>query len=280
MPIFSDLLVTAAGALTSVLTALILFGIEQFFGFSLYSWSLWLILPIGAILSGFAAASGYYFGAKLFNRKPTKVILVYMVMISAGTFFLTQYLNYYFLKVDGKMVRDYVSYFSYLAIAIKSTSIQLYFHTRNAASTGELGWFGFVFAGLQILGFSAGGLGTYAILAEQPFCDNCSTFLKGSYFKKRYHFGSDEYSQHISKLVTLMKSDNPEEALLEHGKAGREKDTNGYNHQTSMDVRHCESCHRSWAKLSLYKQSSNSWNEINDLRTAIYYKRPIHVPKG
>ena len=59
MPIFSDLLVTAAGALTSVLTALILFGIEQLFGFSLYTWSLWLILPIGAILSGFAAASGY-----------------------------------------------------------------------------------------------------------------------------------------------------------------------------------------------------------------------------
>ena len=56
MPIFSDLLVTAIGALTSVLTALILSGIEHFFDFSLYTWSFWFIVPIGAILSGFAAA--------------------------------------------------------------------------------------------------------------------------------------------------------------------------------------------------------------------------------
>jgi hypothetical protein len=201
-----------------------------------------------------------------------------MMLISAGTFFLIHYLNYYFLEAEGKMVREYVSFFSYLAIVTKSTSMQFYFHGRSTGSTGELGWFGFVFAGLQILGFSAGGLGTYMLLSEQPFCDTCSSFLKKSYFKKRYHFGSEEYSQLIPRLIALIKSEQPEEALLEHSKSGREKDTQGYNQQSSMDVRHCESCHRGWMKLSLYSQRSNSWNEIKELRTAIYFKRPIHVP--
>jgi len=36
------------------------------------------------------------------------------------------------------MVREYVPFFSYLAIVIKSTSMQFYIHGTSTGSTGEL----------------------------------------------------------------------------------------------------------------------------------------------
>src|ERR1700730_6465648 len=83
-----DLLVAGFGAATSFLTAIILAAIEIKFGFSVYGFMFWFVVPGGAICSGFAAASGYYAGARYFNHRPTKVLLLNMVVISITTFFL------------------------------------------------------------------------------------------------------------------------------------------------------------------------------------------------
>jgi hypothetical protein len=47
---------------------------EKYGHFSFYTFSYWLIFPVGAICCGFVAAGGYYFGAKLLNHRPTPLI--------------------------------------------------------------------------------------------------------------------------------------------------------------------------------------------------------------
>lgn len=70
-----DLVVTAFGVVTSIATALLLFVVEQSFSVSLYTWTVWFVIPVGAMLAGFVAASGYYAGARLFGHRPTPLIL-------------------------------------------------------------------------------------------------------------------------------------------------------------------------------------------------------------
>jgi len=54
-----DLLVGLCGFVTSLLTAAILWWVEVQFGFAFYTWMFWFVIPVGALLSGFAGASGY-----------------------------------------------------------------------------------------------------------------------------------------------------------------------------------------------------------------------------
>ena len=58
-----DLAVALCGLLTSLSTAVVLWWIGMRFGFAFYTYSLWLVIPVGALLTGFAGASGYYGGS-------------------------------------------------------------------------------------------------------------------------------------------------------------------------------------------------------------------------
>ncbi len=63
-------LIAGMGFATTLLTAVILSIVEIRFDLALYSYMFWFIVPVGAMISGFAAASGYYAGARLFHQKP------------------------------------------------------------------------------------------------------------------------------------------------------------------------------------------------------------------
>ena len=93
-----DLLVTLFGALSSLLAAIVLAYCELQLNVAIYSFTAWLIIPIGAIGAGFVAASGYYIGSRIFNHKPDKTILLSMVMISFATYFLFNFLIFAFIS--------------------------------------------------------------------------------------------------------------------------------------------------------------------------------------
>ena len=73
-----DLLVTVLGVGSTLIVAGVLGFIEVKFGWALYSFMFFFIIPVGAGFAGFAAASGYYLGAKLTHQKPA----AYFVHIS------------------------------------------------------------------------------------------------------------------------------------------------------------------------------------------------------
>ena len=64
------------GLATSIATALALVFLELSVLFAFYSLVYFLVVPIGAIISGGVAASGYYIGARWVNARPTKKIFL------------------------------------------------------------------------------------------------------------------------------------------------------------------------------------------------------------
>lgn len=93
-----DLLVTAFGLATSVAIAVLLVLIEIRWELAIYTFTFWFIIPVGAIGAGLVAAGGYYLGARLFNHRPTSILLFNMLGISVGTFFLIHFLTYSFFE--------------------------------------------------------------------------------------------------------------------------------------------------------------------------------------
>jgi len=158
--LFQDFTLSSTGAATSFVTAAILVAIERSTGFSYYTLTSLGAIPVGALLSGLVGASGYYLGARLFNHRPTKILLLNMVVISVATFFLIHYFHYYFLTIEGKLVRDFISFVYFLRIEL----------SHNGA------W-GYLYATLQVIGFAAGGLAVFGYLNSLPYCEKCAKYL-------------------------------------------------------------------------------------------------------
>ncbi len=273
-----NLSVSAIGAITSILTAIILFAVETKFGFSFYTWTFWFVVPVGAILSGFAAASGYYMGARLFRVRPTIMILMNMVAISIGTFFLINYLSYITLKVDGQLIRESIPFHSFLDFLIRNESLSFRFGGHATGSTGELGSWGYVHALLQILGFAIGGIAVYAHLSSVPYCTRCSIYFVDAGKQTRYDFDPDIISQKVSDLHSLLSAGRPQEAIDKHANFKKDKHEKDYIY-SQFQLKSCPKCAMNWLQFTVHKYSQREWKEIENFTYTTFYDGQLMFPE-
>jgi hypothetical protein len=171
-----ELLMTLGGFGTSLLVVFANLVIARSVGFDFLSLSFWFVIPAGAFLGGFAAASGYYFIARLTQIMPSRRLLFDMVVVGLSTWFLYSWLDYYTLVLDdGTRVRDLVSFWQYWVIATESTQLTI---GRASSTTGELGNLGYVREALQAVAFMLGGFATYGHLTASEVCAKCRRYAK------------------------------------------------------------------------------------------------------
>lgn len=276
----STLLTSVFGLTTSILTGLILWFVEQKFGFAFYSWTFWFVIPVGAGIAGFAAASGYYLGAWLFGHRPSRLLLLNILIASVATFFFIHYLSYSTMQIEGKKVSDYIAFWEYLNIAIRSASMSFRFHASDFGSTGELGAFGYAVAALQILGFAAGGFCVYAYLVAKPFCDKCSRYLSAKGKQIRYTADSEKLQQAISHVLGLIAKEDLSAAIDHHRSSpdfGSSTSPKGCRLRTLFEVRHCKECGLHWLKFTTEQLSDNEWKEISDLSVGGFTNQIVNV---
>jgi len=274
-----DLLVGLCGFVTSLLTALILWWVEAHFEFAFYTWTFWFVIPVGALLSGFGGASGYFAGSWFFGHRPTRLLLLNIIIASVATFFLIHYLSYITLQVQGKQVSDYISFSQYLDITIRSTSMGFYLRTAKVGSTGELGALGYGVALLQIIGFAVGGFAVYGHLLSKPYCERCSRYLSGKGKQIRYT-GDAEGLQATTALVLGDIASDAIASAIEHHKAFGNPSHKKKDHLRSVfEVRHCKECRQHWVKFSIEKQSGNDWKEIPQLTVARFSDQVVNISK-
>jgi hypothetical protein len=263
-----DLLVGFCGLTTSLLTALILWGIETTFGLAFYTWTFWFVIPAGALLSGFAGASGYYVGSWFFGHRPTRLLLLNIVAASVATFFTIHYLSYITLQVDGKQVSDYIPFSQYLDIAIRSTSMEFRYRGAKLGPTGELGSWGYAMAVLQIIGFAGGGFAVYAYLLSKPYCDKCSRYLSGKGKQIRYAGEAEGLQTATANFLACVAGGDIPSAIREHKNSsgfGTSSLPKGGHLRSVVEVRHCKKCDVHWMKFSVEKLSGDDWKEIPEL---------------
>lgn len=158
-----------------MLTAAIVAGLSHLTGFSLFTYSfLGGLIPVGALITGAAAASGYAFGGLFFHEKVSRTLLFQMMAIAAATQFTIYFLDYQMLMLeDGRHVSDLVAFNEYLMAVLTKSHYSLKGH-----DIGELGAFGYLVGAVQFIGFLAGGMGVYGYLAARPFCQSCNLYLQ------------------------------------------------------------------------------------------------------
>ena len=267
-----DLLIGLCGFATSFTTAGILAAIEHFTGLSLYTVSLWGIVPVGAILSGGVGASGYLLGARLLNRAPSRLLLLNVVLASVTTFLTIHYFAYVSLEVNGARVVDYVPFWTYLDAAIRSASLGL--AGSSVLVTPSLGVLGYVFALLQVVGFALGGFVAYGYLVAQPYCERCARYLGEKSVSVRYtaDIRALERSQRI--IADHVQAGSFADALAEQQALGIEDEGTGGNYRTRHETRRCAGCGTRWMQYSIAKLGDEGWAEMPESTVSNRFQDP------
>ena len=165
-----QILVIACGTCTSVIAALLLALSVVKLRIAIHYFTLWGVFPLGAILSGFVAASGYRFGARILRQPPGRLLLAAVMATSAGTVFLTCYIPY--ALIVGNSLSNAVGFGTFLNLAIHAQSVNF----MGLGATGPLGRLGYVFFSLQVLGFALGGGLLYGTLSTRAYCKTCRRY--------------------------------------------------------------------------------------------------------
>jgi len=242
-----DIIITIFGAVSSFLTALLLLWIEREWNHFLYSFMLWFVIPVGAIIFGFIAASGYYVGARLFNHRPHHIILLNMVAISVGTYFLIQYLDYIYFSFEGKPISDYLSFWQYWDFSLSNQEVQFRVGRRGikAGDAVELGNWGYMYAVIQIIGFAVGGFCVYAYLAAQTYCDKCSLYLSKQGTIIRYADDPNKFGTFLYNVAEFTKENKLSEIISLHAVEGGTAEAGSEHHlSTSIELKYCKGCNK------------------------------------
>lgn len=274
-----DMAVLLATAATTLLTCLILAFIDLTTGFSLYGFNLWFIVPIGALFAGFAAASGCYAAARLLNHQPTRVVLAGVLALSALTFFVVHYLDYYFTTIEGQRVRDFVSFPAFLNISL--TNMALCVH--GCAGGGlDLGVVGYAVAGLQILGFFVGGAAVYLYLKSEKYCAACARYYAHKKTEKRYFWDLRSAAQAHGAVLELLREGQFHQALSRHAASGEATRGRDAAVASELQLRYCTNCLRHHVHVALQQRHKNDWktvpNSEADVETAPHFQTSFVTP--
>jgi hypothetical protein len=162
-----------AGIATTFFTLLFVMGIRgnvNLLGFYVYS-----IFPIGALLVGWMAASGYLLVTRL-TKFPISAGLHFLIItIHFASFFLMDYL--YLTSKHLIHVQDGspVGYWEYFDAIARSTTFRSQMSTNPSHS---LGIFGYFFTFLKVFGFVSGTFFINAALDKSQICQSCNLCLE------------------------------------------------------------------------------------------------------
>ena len=214
--------------------------------FNLLSLSVWFIVPVGALLGGAVAASGYYGGALLTQTMPTKEIAWSMVGIAAGAWFFSHWLEYASMTLDdGTRVRDTVGFWQFLQFTTEHQSLTL--RTRGnttGVGTGELGVLGYAREALQVAGFVGGGLAVYGWLVSKEACGTCRRYAKVTPVLRGVSPAQFDEAMHYIDAALPGIVEACEAALADRPFLGM-----------NLNVAQCPACHAFWIRPEVIVQN-------------------------
>ena len=278
--LIQNLVITLFGAVTSMITAAILVFVELRFGWVLYSITFWFVIPAGAIGAGLIAASGYYYGARLLNFRPTRNFLWVIVAISAGTFFFIYWLKYVLITVDGNPIRDAVSFSQYLNYSLAHTAMRFSLRGRTIRNAVDIGFGGYLYATLQIIGFAIGGMVVCGHLISLSYCDDCKLYLSKKGDQKRYFENPEEMQDSVAGFMAKVKDNQLQQAIQVHAETGSTAINKTSMFSSTIEIKRCKGCEKHWLNFSAQRKVENRWKDIKDLGYSAFCMDRVDVMKN
>lgn len=260
--ILKDLAITLFGVLSSFIAVFILFLLEKYCDISIYALTLYYIIPIGAVGAGFIAASGYYVGALVLNHRPSYLLLVNMIILSVGTFFLTYLVYYQLATYKGQPLSDFMSYSQYLAYILEHLYVKHMSSTTIAEKREYLGQAGYFIGLVQIIGFAIGAVLVYQRLVLQAYCNNCSQYYVKIAKQVRYLWEDKNLYKTLNDLAGKISKGSLQEAIDTHYSLGEHKELASTEICVTMDLRNCKKCDNHWVRMSVDRKTQKSWKTV------------------
>ena len=170
----SELPVLLAGAVT---TGLALAGqlALQSAGTNVMGWYANYIIPVGALLVGLVASSGFGLASWLTGTKISGRLLALTITLLACGYAAATWFDYRHALPDG-LAGDGtpVSFFAWFDFTSRSFA----FKGKNGKAGEPLGLLGYGLRALEVIGFVGGGVMIPFGLKRQPYCEHCNLYMK------------------------------------------------------------------------------------------------------
>ncbi|MGB8355592.1 MAG: hypothetical protein WCD79_16965 [Chthoniobacteraceae bacterium] len=268
----SYLLVLSAGIATSALTLWAIYWLDVHVrDFHIMGWHADYVIPIGAILVGIVAASGYGLVSWLSGIKITRALLAGVLLLQFGAYFGAQYVEFKSMKLYYKDTNTPVGFFKYYDISARSFA----WKAENGTIGSPLGIWGYLFRGLEVIGFAAGGLIVPLALWKAPYCQSCRRYMRRKLlatmpasvpvkkFKKSDKEGSaahqeeqtrtfktsQEFLEHLRQMAVEGRTADFQNAIAPLNAAKRRKEISKLPIRNALHLVSCRQCADGWLKV-------------------------------
>lgn len=268
--IVASIVVTLLGMLTYIATVMAVVVIERLTGFNLFTLSFWVVMPAGALLCGFAAASGFYLGSLWTHSRPTVFTLIAMLLVAAYAQISIYYAEYRTFDLgDGRMASDVVSFGQYLDVYLSTMHMRV---GRGAQiDTGQVGTFGYFLAVLQFVAFILGGMACFVFLWSSPTCETCGRYLRKLATYQKLFKSQDEFVTFYDTMFQI-PIDGPEFAALM--KRGDPIKVEKGVLSSDIILRGCPHCKTQRIGQEIKAHNGEGFKEVKEL------ERNVRIPDG
>ncbi len=173
--------VLVSGLLTTALTLAGVYWLgrntEDFF---IMVWYANYVIPIGAMIVGIAASSGYAVASWVSGTRISRGLLLAVLLLQAGAYVTAEYVEYRDvmddLRKQGVMIGQQPSFLQYYDFKARSFAWE---EPGPGNKPGKpLGAWGYAFVLLGAAGFILSGLIAPAVLYTVPYCEPCQRYMK------------------------------------------------------------------------------------------------------
>ncbi len=279
--IFSLLWMIVGGAL--------LFALKYLFGIDGTSFSMFFIVPIGAIIAGYIMTVGFPVGMKKGNIKSSKVSKLVSVLLAIALFVGIQY-GYYQMtyigeditfnyKFQGDHISEYyfddsgeqVNFFNYTVDRVNSMTISFSRnYVREIGSVEGNKTINWLFFGIDLLGFLLGAYLAYSTtLDDLIYCDSCRKYKKNS----TIGMISEAHDDNLQSLIDAIEQKDKE---LAHSilKAHPVKEDDAHQEYLKLDYHECDECQSS--NVVVTKHTKNEKGKFSKDNS---YEKKIDMPR-
>jgi hypothetical protein len=142
--------------------------------FHIMGWYADYVLPVGALIVGLAASSGYGLASWFSGVKITRSLLWIVLGLQLGAYFAAQYIEFMNLHLVHRADGSPVGFFEYYDIVARGFAWK-----QDNGSMGEpLGMWGYFFRSLEVIGFVGGSMIVPLVLRKAPYCADCQLYMK------------------------------------------------------------------------------------------------------
>jgi hypothetical protein len=168
-------LVLLGGAVTIVLALAGVWLAANAYDENVMGWYADYVLPVGALLVGLVASSGFGIASYGSGTKISGYLLVAVAALLIGGYWLAQYMEFRLAFPDGAVLANGqpAGFLDYYDAVTRSFN-----WVEHGKSGAPLGAFGYLLRVGEIVGFTGGGIIVPSLLRKVPYCETCRMYMR------------------------------------------------------------------------------------------------------